>query len=70
MMKNVGTANEVFSVDFIDVDFDVVEVEGSIFEIIEGEFFGEELVERSIKGILDERTDRIEIGDFVDDGVV
>ena len=70
VVEDVGTADEVFPVDFVDVDFDVVEVEGSVFEIIEGEFLGEEAVESAVEGVLDEGADGVEVGDFVDDGVV
>ena len=60
----------MFPVYFINVDFNVVQVERSIFEIVQGEFFREEFVQGSVKRIFDERPDGIEIGNFINDGVV
>ena len=64
-MEDIGATDEMRIVDFIGVNFDIVEVEWPILEIFKGELFFEKFVESFVKSILDEVSDRVEVGDLI-----
>jgi hypothetical protein len=53
-VHNVGTGNEVFIVDIIDVETDRGQVEATVFEVLETNFVINKLIEELIQSVFNE----------------
>lgn len=61
-VEDVGTAQQIIPINFLEVETDITEKQFPIFEILQRNLIGKQLIKRSIEDVLDEIFDWTEIG--------